>query len=213
MSRFTNAGRRWRPGFARPAALALGAAAVALAAACAADRALSPHMASTQDQTRNYSRAGLDSLAASPAAFQAAMAQPVIAQPTVPQYVACAPHSARTGTWTVGPAGGTIHVGNNVFSVPAGALDTTTTLSVSVPSGTSAELDFGPHGLKFHAPVQMTIDYSGCLTPAGATLGVTYVDPVAGAATPMPAHQDAAAHTVTALTDHFSGYMVSWSAK
>ena len=98
--------------------------------------------------------------------------------------------------------------------MPAGALDHAVTITATSTGSTTRGLDFAPHGLRFLKPVSMTISFAGCSLPEDAqdtVLGVVYIDPSGRPVQRMPAHADHPAHQITALTDHFSGYLVSWN--
>ncbi len=136
------------------------------------------------------------------------------------EFLVCSPKHAVTVRKVVGPKGLVFNVGPHKFSVPAGALDTNVTITATAPASLNDELQFEPHGLQFNKPVQMTMSYKGCVVPSDAVLGVAYVGHHGNAAASdsshgatkqrMPAHDDKTTSAVSALTDHFSGYVITW---
>ena len=161
------------------------------------------------------SKAQMDSLKADWEAYKRA----VKAGTVDVDFVRCEPKPEVSVTKVIGPKGGAFNIGPNKFEVPAGAVDSNVTITATMPTKSIAELEFEPHGLQFNKPVQMTISYKGCVVPDSATLGVSYIThpwqsavALRGASTQrMPAHDDKATTTISALTDHFSGYVVAWS--
>lgn len=169
----------------------------------------------TQDSVKQYNKAELDSLKRDWQAFKRAVQSGQIEA----DFVSCEPKPAVSVTKVLGPKGGAFNIGPHKFEVPAGALDSNVTITATAPTSSRDELQFEPHGLQFSKPVQMTISYKGCVMPDSAVLGVSYVErqldtPFALRARTterMPTRDDKAATSVSALTDHFSGYLVTWS--
>ena len=175
----------------------------------------------------SLSQAQLDALMADLAAFQAAVV-PIptagsVSSPAPMDNAGSSPTRSAAGaalvcraehgwsaTQTIGASGGTLHIGPHQFTVPAGALDHDVTITATSTGSTRRGLDFAPHGLHFQKPVSMTISFAGCEVPTGGTLGVVYTDSNGRPIQRMPAHADHPAHRITALTDHFSGYIASW---
>src|SRR5438128_86704 len=56
----------------------------------------------------------------------------------------CSPLTYDSVTQTIGPLGGTLQVGPHTFSVPAGALDSTVSITAVVPAGTVNVVQFQP---------------------------------------------------------------------
>jgi hypothetical protein len=115
-----------------------------------------------------------------------------------------------------------------LVSVPPGALAADAILSAAPGSSDGSrkaarraeqalgaageEVEFGPDGLSFNAPVTLTLPYDPARAAAVGVdekkLLVYWWDASAGAWTPMPSQVDRAARVVTAQTTHFSGYQV-----
>ena len=236
----------WRGSHVRKANVVLGVTGAALSAACAAEQIAAPTSAgpradgavgdlvsstpalppapapapltkAQQDSLRQYNAAQLDSLKADFAAYKRAVGH---GGGLGEEVVRCAPKPAVSITKVIGPKGGMFNIGPHTFQVPAGALDSNVTITATAPTSSADELQFQPHGLLFNKPVQMTINYKGCVVPKDVTLGVSYLGHLYTDSTGtthahvkerMPAHNDPATTSVSALTDHFSGYAVTWS--
>lgn len=229
----------WRGSIVRKANVVLGLTGAALSAACAAENITAPastgpralsatdqtfdadgdgHLSkdekAAKDSVKRYNKAQLDSLKRDWQAFKRAVKSGEIEA----DFLRCEPKPAVAVSKVIGPKGGAFNIGPHKFEVPSGALDSNVTITATAPTSSRDEIQFEPHGLQFNKPVQMTLNYKGCVVPDSAVLGVAYVardtdSPwVLRARTTerMPAHDDKAATTVTALTDHFSGYMVTW---
>ena len=171
----------------------------------------------TQDSIKQYDKAQLDSLKRDWQAFKRAVQSGEVEA----DFVRCEPKPEVSVTKVIGPKGGAFNIGPHKFEVPAGALDSNVTVTAVAPTTARDELQFYPHGLRFNKPVQMTMSYKGCVVPDSAVLNVSYVahplqSPAALTAWSterLPTRDDKAATSVTALTDHFSGYIINWSRR
>src|SRR5262245_19514399 len=74
----------------------------------------------------------------------------------------CDPLPADEVTRTIGPDGGTIHVGPHKLFIPAGALAEPTTITAIAPSDTVNSVVFFPEGLVFAQPAKLTMSYANC---------------------------------------------------
>ena len=149
-------------------------------------------------------KAELDSLKADWKAYKDAVKHGAKAE-----FLRCEPQEAREARKVIGPKGGTLHVGPHTFEVPAGALDAEVEIRMKAPTRSVREVEFEPHGLRFRTPVTMTINYKGCVVPEGTEPGVVYAENGWNVLERMPVFVDAAKQEATALTDHFSGYLMS----
>jgi hypothetical protein len=112
----------------------------------------------------------------------------------------------------IGAAGGTITSPDGVLavSIPAGALSSTTQFSIqpitnTAPSGAGSSYLLGPEGATFLAPVTLTFRAA----PTGRSvdaLTVAYQDGAGYWLRVAGVQRDAAAGTLTATTNHFSGW-------
>ncbi|GJG88243.1 hypothetical protein tb265_34240 [Gemmatimonadetes bacterium T265] len=128
-----------------------------------------------------------------------------------PLPLTCGVAGGWTVTQPVGPNGGTLWFGASSLTIPRGALSTTVMISATVTLGQGAKVDFAPHGLHFAKAVTITVNYNGCSMPANAPgMNVYYLNDSGGIAQSMPSANDPNQRIVTSLTDHFSGYMMSW---
>ena len=122
----------------------------------------------------------------------------------------CEPQPREVETRTVGPKGGTINVGPHRLVIPAGALMRDVEITGTAPSNPAVNVEFEPHGLRFQKPVEMVIDYKQCIVPDSTELGVTYMLSGWRATEKMPSSDVRRDRKITALTDHFSGFAVTW---
>jgi hypothetical protein len=106
----------------------------------------------------------------------------------------------------VGPDGGSFSFGPHTLEVPAGALTTTVSIAVILPSATKNEVILLPHGTQFKVPVQLTLAYDNC-APA-STHRIAYIDSNSNILG-WPSSSDAAGQVVATL-NHFSQYAIAY---
>ena len=116
----------------------------------------------------------------------------------------------------IGPAGGTVSTaGGTSLSVPAGALTSSTTITISAaPSAPTpvgaievgAAFDFGPEGQQFAVPVSVTLAFSPQALPAGKTAAdvVILTAPVGSGSFASLGGTQVDATQVETTTTHFS---------
>src|SRR5688572_3965768 len=110
----------------------------------------------------------------------------------------------------IGPFGGTLRVGPHTLTVPAGALKSYERISATAPRGNYAEVRFEPHGLKFAKPVYLTMSYEDCgLLRSAPAPRIVYTDENRNILETFVSLPDFWRKTVTAKTDHFSGYILA----
>lgn len=122
----------------------------------------------------------------------------------------CDPFKNEDVTKRIGAKGGEIKIGDHVLTIPAGALAGDTDITMTQKAGPVVDLEFEPHGLKFAAPVELSLSYKRCIVPTGANIGVVYVENGFKILQTMPSTDKRSASSISALTDHFSGYVVAW---
>ena len=122
------------------------------------------------------------------------------------QVVACSAHEVEVGSAIIGPAGGTLVVGDSRLVVPPGAILQPTLISGTIPDTNVAIIEFQPTGLHFHKPAGLQLDVSGCNPPATGSPAVVYVDENGTPHEQIPAVFSNSWHTVAAPIEHFSGY-------
>jgi hypothetical protein len=126
--------------------------------------------------------------------------------------VACPNTRTVSSTRTIGSAGGTITVGNHSLTIPRGALSRNVTITATAPAGNYNHVDFAPEGLRFSAPVTITMSYANCglltsLVPKRIVYtnnGLTSILQI------LPGLDDLLKRKVTGRTDHFSDYVMAW---
>jgi hypothetical protein len=117
--------------------------------------------------------------------------------------------SRFTSAW-IGPEGGVLKAGGNVFTVPAGALKSRVFITMKMAGDNSNHVIFFPEGLVFnkdHLP-HLLMSYQDCLVTRGARPTVAYVNNALGTYEPTPSYVDAADQTVEGLLSHFSEYVL-----
>ena len=125
----------------------------------------------------------------------------------------CDPGNRLTATKRIGAKGGQITLGGNSIEIPAGALASDVDISITSRPGPFVELEFAPHGLKFAKPVEITFNYARCDVPAGTAIDVVFVGNGWRILENMPSSDRRTTKKMSALTDHFSGYMMSTARK
>ena len=121
----------------------------------------------------------------------------------------CGPTPYDSTAVTIGPRGGTLTAGRHRFVIPAGALDSSVTITMVNPGDGHASARFGPEGLRFdpaHLPT-LTLDYSNCLVLG--TPHIVYVDDRDNLLEVLKSFQ-LLRHSVSAPVGHFSRYAVAW---
>lgn len=211
--------RNTSTGTSRRRHIAVGALSLVALAACSADRMTAPAAvpsqnasfstaeAATRDAGRRMTPTQLE--AAAPT-FRTTSAD-IEAPTTTPLPLSCGFTGRYMVSQRIGKGGGSLYFGRSEFKVPAGALasDVQITADISLSKG-GVTVKFGPHGLKFAKATELRVDYTGCTVPTGAAINVYHTDAYNRIVQTMPSAVVAGAPQVRALTDHFSGYTVSW---
>jgi len=118
---------------------------------------------------------------------------------------------------TIGVLGGTIAISQTgvTIAIPALALTSPTTISVTAMAGTNVAYEFAPHGLKFLAPVVMTQDLTktnarsgGLVNPLSLSVGY-FPDAtnVASVTELLSVQVNLLSQLATTTIWHFSGYI------
>ncbi|MFL5577663.1 MAG: hypothetical protein ACJ79S_17040 [Gemmatimonadaceae bacterium] len=121
----------------------------------------------------------------------------------------CAPQQQLRATKLIGPLGGRIAVGDHELVVPQGALSQWVQITATQQSGSLAEVDFQPHGLRFAKPAALRMNYSTCTVPPDGVQSIVYLNDSNQILETPPSVDDAKADAVTALINHFSGYAIA----
>jgi hypothetical protein len=125
--------------------------------------------------------------------------------------VSCTPLSAVTVTQAIGRNGGTMHIGPHTFTVPAGALDHTVTITAYAPSDKYNRVEFSPHGLQFDRSASLTMSYANCnLLGSLMPKHIAYVDQDLNILYLLQSVDNLLARKVTGQVEHFSDYAIAW---
>jgi hypothetical protein len=119
--------------------------------------------------------------------------------------VACEQRTAATDSAVIGPAGGTLRVGNNELIVPAGALLEPVMIRGEVPADTIASIRLLPEGLVFRREAGLVLDASGCADPASG-FKILYLDDAGNVLEEIEAVHTPWWKRVAAPITHFSRY-------
>jgi hypothetical protein len=130
----------------------------------------------------------------------------------------------------IGSAGGTLRIDEAgiVLTVPAGALGSTTTITMTASKGSNVAYAFKPHGLTFAQPLRLTQDLRLTQTSTnasllkslhgayfGTSLDSAMVDPANGLAKVLEnqiSYRDISNVQAKIYVNHFSGYMLAVGA-
>ena len=121
----------------------------------------------------------------------------------------CQPQPFAGDAEVIGPDGGALKIGPHSLVIPKGALDHEVLLTGVAPTSELIQVQFGPHGLQFQAPAQLTLSYEQCMRPDKFTYRIVYVEDRRVLEFP-PSLDDKTLKKVTAPIEHFSGYMIAY---
>jgi hypothetical protein len=137
---------------------------------------------------------------------------PLLGLPTLyAGLVQCAPLAPDSASAVIGPEGGVIAVGPHRLSIPAGALDTPTTITAIAPADSVNRIEFTPQGLTFAQPASLTMSYANCGALAQLVpKRLAYTSDALAILELLPSVDDLLAHQVTGQLGHFSDYAIAW---
>ncbi len=120
--------------------------------------------------------------------------------------------SSNRAETVVGPAnGGELVLARHAVTIPPGALEDSTRITISVPNPRFVMADFGPDGLVFKKPVQVSISYRdldlGNVEERNLT--ICLYDPKSNRWVDKHGKLDTVEKTVAVWADHFSRYALS----
>ncbi len=127
--------------------------------------------------------------------------------------LSCKTSAVRAETKEIGPGGGELRMGSHRLVIPSGALAANTLITGGVVDTAVVAVELEPAGLRFLAPVALTLDYKDCVLPTGAGgLHLAYIsfDGTPRVAEHLVAQDDRGNGNVTAVISHFSRYAVAW---
>jgi hypothetical protein len=132
-----------------------------------------------------------------------------------PSLIKCPAATEQSATSLIGPLGGVLTVGATRVVIPANAVLSPTTFTLTVPASKYVEIevttDSSEHYV-FSQPVLVTLDYGRCGRSdlLRAPLSAWNIDPQTKALLePMVSVDNKLTQTVTFTTVHFSGYAVA----
>jgi hypothetical protein len=121
----------------------------------------------------------------------------------------CEPRDYDGETAIIGPDGGEIHVGEHKLTIPAGALDDWTLITMEAPPSLLIEVKFSPHGVHFDKQPLLKLSYNRCYVPHNHPFRIVYIDEDKNILE-WPASFDLKHFgDVYAWIQHFSGYAVA----
>jgi hypothetical protein len=140
-------------------------------------------------------------------------ALPVVGIPDPPfisvDVLSCSPQDYAITSKVIGSKGGRIMVGSHQLEIPAGALSQPVTIVAEQITGSTNSVRFGPEGLAFARPAELTMSYANCLSvPAGKQ--IVYTDEQLKVLELLRSSDRARTKTVTSAIDHFSRYAVAY---
>lgn len=126
--------------------------------------------------------------------------------------VKCSALPYASSTATIGPEGGKISAGPHTLLIPPGALEHTTTITMTAPSGLGVNaVKFQPEGLHFEVPALLTMSYANC-SLVGVLLPkhIAYTDDNLNILYYVLSLNNILSTSVTGKVKHFSDYVVAW---
>lgn len=127
------------------------------------------------------------------------------------QPVVCANRKAVVESGVFGPSGGTLIFGDSRLIIPGGALREEVTITAVTVGGSSSEVDFEPHGLRFEKPVGLALGSTGCALPDYGMPSIVYLSDDGTVLETIPAEYVPRWKVVAARIEHFSGYAIAFS--
>jgi hypothetical protein len=121
----------------------------------------------------------------------------------------CSPQRYLTTTRVVGSKGGKIKVGSHVLTIPPGALSQDVTIVAEQLTSSVNSVRFGPEGLIFAQPAELTMSYDNCESIT-APKKVVYTDDRLKLLEVLSSDDKPQTKTVTSPIDHFSRYAVAY---
>jgi hypothetical protein len=124
----------------------------------------------------------------------------------------CSEMPYATSTRKIGPEGGSISAGAHTLTIPAGALDAPTAITMTLTSGRGVNaVHFEPEGLKFARPAALTMSYANCnVLGRVVPKRIAYVDDGLNILTYLLSIDNLWSKRITGRLEHFSDYVVAW---
>jgi hypothetical protein len=123
----------------------------------------------------------------------------------------CSPQPYDSASQMIGPDGGTLTVGGNRLTVPAGALQAPTLITGVVTPDSVNAIRFSPQGLVFQQPTQLVMSYANCgLLHVFIPKRIAYTTDDFQILEMIPSLDNVLNRTVTGQVSHFSQYAIAW---
>jgi hypothetical protein len=123
----------------------------------------------------------------------------------------CTPLPYAKSSATIGPLGGTLQIGQNTLTVPAGALTQSVQITGEQLSDTVNSVQFSPQGLQFAKPASLSMPYANCnLLGRLLPKQIAYTTDNLQILTYLLSIDNLSSKTVTGQVNHFSRYAVAW---
>lgn len=123
----------------------------------------------------------------------------------------CTPLPDVQNSAVIGPAGGTLQIGEYTLQVPAGALSQSVQITGEQLPDTVNSVRFAPEGLQFVKPAKLTMTYANCSLLAGTLpKQIAYTTDNLQILNYLLSLDNVLSQTVTGQVNHFSRYAVAW---
>ena len=122
----------------------------------------------------------------------------------------CEPQGYDADVAIIGPNGGTLHVGKHELVIQKGALDHEELITAEAPTSSLVDVQFGPEGLQFLKPAQLTLSYKGCVRPTSAEFLIAYLGQGNRILELLNSTDQKIDDKVEAGIDHFSRYAIAY---
>jgi hypothetical protein len=122
----------------------------------------------------------------------------------------CEPQAYDADVAIIGPNGGTLRAGPHELVIPKGALDHEVLITAEAPTTSLVNVQFGPEGLQFLEPAQLTLSYKGCVRPTSAEFLIAYLGQGNRILELLNSTDQKVDDKVEAGIDHFSRYAVAY---
>ena len=126
------------------------------------------------------------------------------------QLLSCAAHGMLSASVAVGAQGGVISVGGDLLVIPAGALQSSTIITATIPADTLADIRFAPHGLQFAKPAKLVLKTTGCNLAGRSPHHVVYLDGEGEVLQTLDATPAQDGKAVATQIGHFSSYAIAF---
>jgi hypothetical protein len=128
---------------------------------------------------------------------------------TVTDLLLCSPQPYAITSATIGPKGGKIKIGAHSLDIPKGSLEHSVKITAEQIPGSTNSVRFGPEGLHFDKPAELTMSYENCALVL-LQKKIVYTDENLKILEVLSSLDLFKKKIVNAPIDHFSRYAVAW---